>query len=237
MKMLVLAGGGGTRLKTVVKEVPKALAPVGQVPFLYLQIEHWIAQGVTSFVFLLHHQADLIIRFLETEKKGLLASYQVSWLVEPTPMDTGGAVAYAVKQLKLSEDFLLTNADTWLGAGIRQLSHCVAPTIAVFSMKNSSRYGQVQLNDQLQVTAFSEKSTSQGKCWINAGLFRLNADLFKNWDGRPFSLERTSLPELASRGVLKAEPIDTDFMDIGVPEDYFHFCRWIDSGRKVKLCN
>ena len=65
MKLLVLAGGFGTRLQSVVSDVPKAVAPVGNVSFLYLQLEHWIAQGVRSFVFLLHHQADLIIGFFE----------------------------------------------------------------------------------------------------------------------------------------------------------------------------
>lgn len=237
MKMLVLAGGFGTRLQSVVAEVPKALAPVGQVPFLYLQIEHWIAQGLRSFVFLLHHQADLIISFLEVEKKGLLTGCQVTWLVEPTPMDTGGAVAYAAKQLNLPGDFLLTNADTWLGAGVQDISQSAAPSMAILSLRDASRYGQVQFDDQFNVTAFSEKSSSQGPGWINAGLCHLNADLFKNWDGQPFSLERISFPELASRGALKAIPLQTDFIDIGIPGDYFRFCDWIEAGRKSKLCS
>lgn len=237
MKMLVLAGGFGTRLQSVVSQVPKALAPVGRLPFLYLQIEHWIAQGVRSFVFLLHHQAELIISFLEAEKNGLLADYQVTWLVEPTPMDTGGAVAYAVKQLNLTGDFLLTNADTWIGAGVQDISRTAAPSMAVFSLRDSSRYGQVQFNDQFKVTAFSEKSTNQGAGWINAGLCRLNADLFKNWDGQPFSLERISFPEWAGRGMLNAVPLETDFIDIGIPDDYFRMCRWIEDGRKGKLCS
>ena len=64
MRLLVLAGGFGTRLKSVVNNVPKALAPVGSVPFLQLQIEHWYAQGIREFCFLLHHQADKIFTFL-----------------------------------------------------------------------------------------------------------------------------------------------------------------------------
>ena len=56
MKMLVLAGGFGTRLQSVLADFPKALAPVGQAPFLRFQLEHWITQGLRSFVFLLHSQ-------------------------------------------------------------------------------------------------------------------------------------------------------------------------------------
>ena len=63
-RMLVLAGGFGTRLQSVLANVPKALAPIGDTTFLHLQIEHWIAQGLRSFVFLLHHQAEQIITFL-----------------------------------------------------------------------------------------------------------------------------------------------------------------------------
>lgn len=236
MKMLVLAGGFGTRLQPVVAEVPKALAPVGQVPFLYLQIEHWIAQGLRSFIFLLHHQADLIINFLETEKNGILNNCQVTWLVEPTPMGTGGAVAYAVKQLSLMGDFLLTNADTWLGEGVQGISRSVAPSMAVLSLRDASRYGQVKFNDQLKVTAFSEKISSQEPGWINAGLCNLTADFFKNWDGQPFSLERIYFPHLAGRRELRALPLKTDFIDIGIPSDYFRFCHWIEAGRKGKLC-
>ena len=102
MMLLVLAGGFGTRLQSVVTEVPKALAPVGDVPFLKLQIEHWKKQGITSFIFLLHHQADLIVNFLKIQQASLLNECEIHWVIEPRPMDTGGAVAYAVKKQKLS---------------------------------------------------------------------------------------------------------------------------------------
>lgn len=237
MKLLVLAGGFGTRLQSVVAEVPKALAPVGQVPFLYLQIEHWIAQGLRSFVFLLHHQSDLIVSFLKTEKNDLLADCQVTWIVEPTPMDTGGAVAYAVNKLNLTGDFLLTNADTWLGSGVQDVLRSAAPSMAVLSLRDASRYGQVQFNDKLDVIGFSEKSIANGAGWINAGLCHLNVDLFKSWNGLPFSLERISYPDWTSRGELTVVPLETDFIDIGIPDDYFRFCDWIASGRKGKLCS
>ena len=233
--MFVLAGGFGTRLQSVVVEVPKALAPVGDVPFLYLQIEHWIAQGLNSFVFLLHHQADLIINFLKIEQTGLLKDCEVQCLVEPTPMGTGGAVAYAVEQLDISGDFLVTNADTWLGTGGEDLSQVNAPAMAVVELSDAGRYGIVQLDDQNHVTAFNEKSSTHGPGWINAGLCRLNSELFKDWNHMPFSLEQISFPALAASGDLKAVPLITDFIDIGIPDDYFRFCRWINSDRKESL--
>jgi D-glycero-alpha-D-manno-heptose 1-phosphate guanylyltransferase len=237
MKMLVLAGGFGTRLESVVAEVPKAMAPVGEVPFLYLQIQHWIDQGVRELIFLLHHKADQIINFLEAERSELLKDCKVDWLIEPKPMDTGGAVAYAVQQLRLKGDFLVTNADTWIGVGIHEVARAATPSMAVLSMNDTSRYGQVKFDDQFYITAFSEKNGDIEPGWINAGLCHLNVDLFKNWDGQPFSLERVCLSELARSSALKAVPLQTDFIDIGIPSDYSRFCRWIAEGRQESLCN
>lgn len=231
MKLLILAGGFGTRLQPVVAEVPKALAPVGEVPFLHLQIEHWKNQGLKSFVFLLHHQADLIIDFLRNEQNGLLKDCEVHWLVEPAPMGTGGAVAYAVEQLNLSNGFLVTNADTWLGAGIKEVWQAASPAMAVVKVGDAGRYGKVQFDDENIITAFHEKSASTGTGWINAGLCHLKAELFKDWNHEPFSLERISFPIWADRCILKAVPLQSSFIDIGVPEDYFRFCRWMESGK------
>ena len=236
MKLLVLAGGFGTRLQSVLPGTPKALAPVGEAPFLALQLENWVAQGIRSFVFLLHHHADQITGFLDTVKNGLLKDCEVVSLVEPAPMDTGGAVAYAVRELGLDGDFLVTNADTWLGSGIRELTASRAPAMAVIRLNDSSRYGQVQFDDSHRVTAFTEKNALGAPGWINAGLCRLRADMFDNWDGSRFSLERQTFPELVQRGELRAVAIEPYFIDIGIPEDYQRFCRWIEAGRKGTLC-
>lgn len=238
MKLLVLAGGLGTRLKSVLPNAPKALAPVGQVPFLALQLENWIAQGIRSFVFLLHHQADQIQSFLDDAKAGLLKDCEVVCLVEPVPMDTGGAVAHAVRELGLDSDFLVTNADTWLGSGISQLMAISgAPGIAVVRVDDATRYGTVQFNDKNRVTAFVEKSVLAGAGWINSGLYRLRPELFRDWDGKRFSLERKTLPELVERGELIAIELKSDFIDIGISQDYHRFCGWIEQGRVGKLCN
>ena len=237
MRLLVLAGGFGTRLQSVVSEVPKALAPVGIVPFLHLQIEHWKSQGITSFAFLLHHQADLIIGFLQSEQQsGVLIDCEVRWLIEPTPLYTGGAVAYAVKQLCIKRNFLVTNADTWLGTSIANVAQAEAPAMAVVELCDATRYGHVQFDEQYRVTAFQEKNRSnQGSGWINAGLCQLNAASFKDWDHLPFSLERVTFPAMVARRELKAVALQTDFIDIGVPDDSYRFCRWIKADRKGKL--
>ena len=237
MRLLVLAGGFGTRLKTAVADVPKALAPVDSVPFLQLQIEHWLDQGLREFTFLLHHQADQIIAFLQSQMSGLLTGCQVDWLIEPTPMDTGGAIAHAVQELGLTDDFLMTNADTWLGGGVRELMQSTAPAMAVVNLPDVSRYGQVHFDQSNHVTAFVEKNAQSSAGWINAGLCHLSTGPFKNWNGRPFSLERELFTTLVTNRSLMAVPLQTDFIDIGVPTDYHRFCRWVEAGRQISLCS
>lgn len=236
MRLFLLAGGFGTRLKTAIADVPKALAPIGGVPFLQLQIEHWLAQGLRKFTFLLHHQADQIIAFLQALQVGLLKDCQVDWLIEPVPMDTGGALAHTLKTLDLKGNFLTTNADTWLGGGIVEMMQSVAPAMGVVYLADVSRYGQVHFDGTQHVTDFAEKNGQCTAGWINAGLCHLNADLFKNWDGQPFSLERDLFASLVRNRHLTAVPLQTDFIDIGVPADYHRFCRWVATGRQDPLC-
>lgn len=235
MNLLILAGGFGTRLKIQVPNLPKALAPIGGIPFLQFQLTNWIEQGLSEFTFLLHHQANQIVDFLQKNQTGFLKDCTVTWITEPTPKDTGGAVAHAVKEMDLSGDFLLTNADTWLGGGVIELLKAPSPTMAVLKMEDVSRYGQVYFDGEAHVTSFSEKKNTNESGWINAGFYRLNCGLFKDWDGEPFSLERKFFVELVQSRSLMAISLKTEFIDIGLPDDYHRFCRWIASDRQVAL--
>lgn len=235
MRLLVLAGGFGTRLKAAVGDVPKALAPVLNRPFLQFQLEHWQKQGVKSFSFLLHHKAGEIVEFLKSQEFGLLKNCRVDWVIESTPLDTGGAIANSVVKLNIVGNFIVTNADTWLGGGISELMHSKSPSMVVVNINEVSRYGGVQIDRHFHITQFSEKSELSIPGWINAGMFRLDAGLFRDWDGKPFSLERDLFVKLVRAHRLKAVPLNIDFIDIGIPADYNRFCSWIKSERKKPL--
>jgi D-glycero-alpha-D-manno-heptose 1-phosphate guanylyltransferase len=237
MRLLILAGGFGTRLQPVVNDVPKALAPVGKVPFLTLQLQNWINQGVTSFVFLLHHRADQIINYLEDEKYTLLKKCEVDWLVEPMPLDTGGAISYAIEKIGISGSFLVTNADTWLSGGIQELLKFPSPSIGVVYRNDTSRYGAVTFDLSGGIQSFTEKDSTQSSGWINAGLYHLDAKYFKGYQNKRFSLEKELFINLISNNRLKAIQLDSDFIDIGVPDDYHRFINWIFKGAKGSLCN
>ncbi len=233
INLLVLAGGFGERLRSVVSDVPKPLAPVKGQPYLHYQIENWVDQGVTQLTFLLHYKADSIEAFLKAHQKQL-RNCEICTLTEPQPLGTGGAIAFAVQQFGLAGSFLVANADTWLSSGVQRVFDAEMPAMATVQVENSERYGSVQTKKNKVVT-FEEKQNSSGPGLINAGLYHLHANLFQDWDGQPFSLERELFPKLASLGQLKSVLLETDFIDMGVPEDYFRLCRWIESGEKGAL--
>tara|TARA_E500000331_G_scaffold294439_1_gene292193 strand:+ start:1039 stop:1746 length:708 start_codon:yes stop_codon:yes gene_type:complete len=228
MKMLVLAGGFGTRLKKAVSEVPKILAPVNNIPLLQIQLEHWISQGQKSFIFLLHYRADLVIDFLKSLSNDILKGIEVNWIVEKSPLGTGGSVKFAINKMNLDELILVVNADTWLSSGLEFIREEPTSAIGVVAVKDTSRYGSVAFNKKGLVVDFVEKKHSIDDIsgYINAGLYKLDTNIFRKIDSKVFSLEKKILPNLAKNGDLKAKIIDTVFYDIGIPEDLNAFCLW-----------
>jgi D-glycero-alpha-D-manno-heptose 1-phosphate guanylyltransferase len=223
--LLILAGGFGTRLEATLGDCPKALAPINGTPFLELQIVNWLAQGQRNFIFLLHHKAQMIVDYLSEASKHLLVGCSVRWVIEPTPLGTGGAVLHAITAFNLTGDFLLTNADTWLSCGFKKMSETFAPAVALCVVNDVSRYGYIELDSHKKVLQLHEKSNSSALGFINAGLYHLDVSHFREWvDVEVFSLEREVLPSLVSAGLLKGVELNVDFTDIGIPKDYVNFC-------------
>ena len=224
--LLVLAGGFGTRLSSAVKGVPKPLAPVCGVPFLAHQIINWRKQNISSFVFLLHYESTQIIEALEQWRDTILKGSKVRYVVESSPLGTAGAVCNAVKQLDLHGEVLITNADTWLSGGIDTLERAGADSILTVRLSDSRRYGSVEIDHRGFVRSFREKKGGySGSQLISAGTYILHAEHFRVWQSRVGSLESDFFPTLVEKAVLRAVPVDIEFTDIGVPEDYQRFCR------------
>jgi D-glycero-alpha-D-manno-heptose 1-phosphate guanylyltransferase len=231
LNMLVLAGGYGKRLRSVVSDVPKSLAPINGVPFLELQIKHWISQGQNNFIFLLHYESDQIINFLIKNKSGFLQGIDIRWIVEGKPLGTGGSILNAINEFKLTNDFLVVNSDTWLSSGLKELRSSIAPTIGIVKVNKESRYGVVNFDATSRITTFSEKAISPclgGEDWINAGIYKLPVSFFLLDRGKQFSLEYDVLAKNFQNTVIRVCKLDTDFIDIGIPSDYKKFCETKD---------
>jgi D-glycero-alpha-D-manno-heptose 1-phosphate guanylyltransferase len=234
-RLLVLAGGFGTRLRSICPDIPKPLVPVRGRPFLHYLNENWSRQGVDQIFFLLHYKVEMFTAFLNQQtQNGPLRECMVEVFSEPVPLGTGGAIAHAVKRFGIKGEFLVANADTWLGSGIRAVAASKVPSIGAIEVQDVGRYGSLQLSDG-KVLGFDEKQVRCNRGWANAGLYHLESAFFSSWDGEPYSIERDLFPALASSGQLSAVTLDTDFIDIGVPEDYLRFCRWIESEKEWTL--
>mgnify|MGYP006104483521 CR=1 FL=1 len=234
MKLLILAGGKGTRLKTEVPDLPKVLAPINNKPFLDFQMRNWLSQGVSSFVFVLHHDAKIIKKHIVSKYPELVSKELIEFVVEPYPLDTGGAIANAVRDLKISGKFLVTNADTWLDSGFQEVWKSPSPAIGIIEVSDISRFGEVNYKDN-KIISFEEKNNKSHKGFINAGIFLFQAIHFNSWNQDIFSLERDFLPSLIANNSLIAVRLTTNFIDIGIPSDYNRFCDWISSNKNNRL--
>jgi D-glycero-alpha-D-manno-heptose 1-phosphate guanylyltransferase len=220
IQAIILAGGLGTRLRTVVNDLPKCMAPVAGKPFLHYVIQHLLAQGVEQFIFSLGYLSESIELFLTANYPSL--KYQLS--IEKEPLGTGGAIQLAAKKAT-EKNVLVLNGDTLFGIDVKQLldahiSKQAACTLSLKPMNNFDRYGVVELNDQHVITSFKEKQFYTAG-YINGGVYALNVMQFLQ-EGLPekFSFEKDYLEKKVSGHTLYGIVQNQYFIDIGIPEDY-----------------
>lgn len=227
LPLLVLAGGFGSRLRSVVSDVPKPLAPVGGVPFLELLIAKWVADGIRHFVFLLHYKASQIEEFIDQISNiSNWENCRFTCVVEAEPLGTGGAVANALTQLEIRGEFLLANADSWVDASLMSLRDTEGLAMTVCHSSEPARFGRVNISDTGRVIGFEEKSGDSSAGWVNGGIYKLESNLFDIWSGGYLSLESELLPRVLEAEVVSAVKNEQCFIDIGIPDDYEKFCQW-----------
>ena len=145
-------------------------------------------------------------------------------------MGTGGAIANVIRVQNLLGTVLVTNADTWLSDGINDIKkNKHSSVIGIKKVGDVRRYGSVSINSKNQIVGFIEKQTDKQNPVpgiINAGLYKLSTNLFKDYVGIKFSLEEEIFPKLLHKKKLFAQKLNGVFFDIGVPEDYHRFCKW-----------
>lgn len=217
MECIVLAGGFGTRLQSVVNDVPKCLAPIRGVPFLAYLLRYLEQEGVTHVIFSLGYKHELVEEWLSGYTSGL----QISIAVEHEPLGTGGAIQYAM-QHATEPDILVVNGDTLFSLPLVPLfevhrQNQYMATLGLKPMENFDRYGTVAFNGRF-ITEFHEKQFCI-KGLINGGVFVLRKDALDNMPQK-FSLEQDFLMPLAPQKSIGGYVDDAYFIDIGIPSDY-----------------
>lgn len=217
---IILAGGLGTRLRSVVADVPKCMAPVKGVPFISYIIAYLQKQGVSRFVFSLGYKSEVVIDYVNTH----FASIEKEYVIEDEPLGTGGAIKAAC-QKAVNENVLVFNGDTFFDIDLKKLSafhtkHNAACSLALKPMTNFSRYGAVDIDANNSITAFHEKQFCESGM-INGGIYALQTKtVIEASFPDKFSFEKDYLEKNTGTGKLFAMPFDNYFIDIGIPEDY-----------------
>jgi D-glycero-alpha-D-manno-heptose 1-phosphate guanylyltransferase len=217
---IILAGGLGTRLRNVVPDLPKSMAPVAKRPFLSFVIDALRIQGIEQFIFSLGYKADVVEKYLEEHYPTL----DYSIVVEEEPLGTGGAIQLACTKTN-EENVLVANGDTLFKIKLNELEsfhihHKAECTIALKHLEKFDRYGVVEINEEDSVIAFKEKQ-SYSKGLINGGIYILNVPRFLQHSfPEKFSFEKEYLEENVGNSNLYGCIQDGYFIDIGVPQDF-----------------
>lgn len=219
---IVLAGGLGTRLRSVVTDLPKPLASVAGRPFLAHLLDQLASGGLRRVILATGYMAEKIEQTIGARWAGM----DIVYSKEPEPLGTGGAIRLAATLLQ-GDGVHLANGDTFLRYDLRALEravHAIGATlgIALARVGNVGRYGAVEV-DNGRVVAFLEKGGS-GPGLINAGSYFLTAASIAGLpdeDGA-YSFENRVLLPSTLKGQVAAFDATHDFIDIGVPDDYAH---------------
>lgn len=220
--VIVLAGGLGTRIRGVLGDCPKVLAPIHRRPFLD-HLLHWLAaQGARRVVLCLGHLAGQVQAHLAAAR--LPAGLDVACVVESAPLGTAGAVRLALSHIgpeAVPGAVMIMNGDTWLDADLagfarRHAADAAEASLLCVRVDDSSRYGRVEIDPAGRVTRFVEKDpTAHGPGTVSAGIVLLSAATAAAMAGP--SLERDVLQKLEA-GALRAEIAPGAFIDIGTPD-------------------
>ena len=221
MEAIILAGGLGTRLRSVVSEVPKCMAPVCGKPFLFYLLRY-LAQfkEIDRVILSVGYLREIIMEWIPT----IELPFEIAYAIEETPLGTAGGIKLALQQVK-GEEALILNGDTFFDVNLTELSKAgkenkQAITLALKQMTHFDRYGEVNLAEDSTIEKFNEKKPCE-EGLINGGIYHIDLKRFplsRIPDKGSFEKEvlETNVKEKNLRGYIS----DGYFIDIGIPEDY-----------------
>lgn len=231
---VILAGGLGTRLRSIVTDRPKALAPVCGRPFLAFLFEQLSLAGFEHAILCTGYMGESISRAFGSRYGALKIDYSR----EPEPLGTAGSLRRALRLIR-SNPALVMNGDSYckadLGAFLKHhLQSRVSASIVVLRKTDATRYGRVVLGENDRILEFTEKSAQGSSGYVNAGIYLLDRAVIQSIpDERMVSLERDVFPSLVGNG-LGGYAAAGPFLDIGTPESFAaaqsFFAEWPDPG-------
>ncbi|MBI4865122.1 MAG: nucleotidyltransferase family protein [Candidatus Riflebacteria bacterium] len=219
---LILCGGLGTRIRSVLGDRPKVLAPIEGVPFLTLMLASLAEQGLTRAVLCLGFGSQAVLEFLRSSPpRGI----EIATSVESEPLGTGGALRLALP-LMTTGTILVLNGDTFLDLDWKAFvafheNGRAGLTVAISRVADRSRFGTVETDEAGAVVRLAEKEPGRSDPgWVSAGVYLVGRSLVEELPaGRSLSLERDVMPLWIGKGLYAYRGVRA-FLDIGTPESY-----------------
>ncbi len=232
---IILAGGFGTRLQSVVTDVPKPMAPVNGEPFLNYQLNYLKNYGIKHIVISVGYLAEKIKAYYKDSYQGMAISYSTELIA----LGTGGGIRLAMDSTGNEEVFVL-NGDSFFDVDLNEFYkshhlHKAEISICIRRIENADRYGTIELEKYFlptlvagnpytyfKVNAFKEKSERVGAGFINGGIYILDRRTFFKFtkENMAFSIEKDFFEAQCSTVDIGAFLSKGYFIDIGIPEDY-----------------
>ena len=225
MRAIILVGGFGTRLRPLTNSKPKQILTVGNKSMLENVIEQLSVHGITEVILSMGFQSSA---FLDAYPNEVCAGLPLKCIVEPTPLDTAGAIAFSAVESEMDETFLVCNGDVIAEVDVSGLLNFhknvdAEATIALTPVKDPSRYGIVPTDNSGKVTGFIEKPSGPKfeTNLINAGYYIMEPSLLERIPGdRRVSVETEIFPALVEDEKLYAVSSETYWIDAGTPETF-----------------
>lgn len=219
---IILAGGLGTRLQSVVSDKPKCMADIQGKPFLYYICKRLMKFHFCKVIFSVGYKKEMIIDYVTANRKEF--QFAFDFAEEDEPLGTGGAILNALPYSD-TEDFFVINGDTFFDVNFDEMLqdqqlNSTDCTIALKKMEKADRYGLVQMNQENFITSFEEKKLNTSG-YINGGVYCIYRNSFLNIPfEKKFSFEKEYLEKMITERDFYGFVQDRYFIDIGIPEDY-----------------
>jgi len=217
---IILAGGFGTRLKSMIKDIPKPMADINGKPFLEYLLLNLKKKGIDRVVLAVGYKWEIIKNYFGEKYNNI----EITYSIEDNPLGTGGAIKQAMNFTE-SKDVLMLNGDTFFDINLSKFfefhkGRTSVLSLALKKMVNFHRYGAVEIDENNKVVAFLEKKYRK-EGLINAGVYLLNKKFFLSLKlTERFSFEKDFLEKNYKICSFYGLPFDSYFIDIGVPDDY-----------------
>ncbi len=218
---IILAGGFGTRLSSVVKDIPKSMASINGKPFLDYQLDYLDVFGIDRVILSVGYLHDQIINHYGNQYNNI----KIDYAIEKEPLGTGGGLKLAMKMVSGPLAFAL-NGDTFYHIDYIKLldihrSKESKLSIVLREVEDVKRYGSIERDENRRITDFREKNQKSGKGFINGGVYIINKRFFDNQNlPDKFSLEKDFFEKVYKTEKIYGILCRQYFIDIGIPEDY-----------------